>query len=415
MRKEIKIGLFGFGCVGQGLWDVIQQSNGFKSEIVKICIKDKNKKRSLPAEFFTFDADEILDNPEINTIVELIDNAEDAYRIVTKALKSGKNVVTANKMLVANHLKELVELQKEYGVSLLYESSVCGSIPIIRNLEEYYDNELLSSVSGIFNGSSNYILSKVFNEKLTYEQALKQAQDLGFAESNPILDVGGFDSKFKLIIVALHSFGIYVNPSDVLNIGIQHVQDADFNYAREKGLRIKLVPTVKKISDSEVALFVLPQLVGNDNLLMNVENEFNGVIVEGVFAEKQFFGGKGAGGHPTGTAVLSDISALSYDYRYEYKKLNQNLNFKFNEDLDIEVYVRANNKAFFDTFPIVDIREEFKSASHSYAIGRVSLKDIKDNLALIEEYQAFIAFTGKYESKKNLINSKESSTFAINL
>ena len=164
MTTEIKIGLFGFGCVGQGLYDVLTESSGFKAEIVKIGVKDRAKKRKLPASIFTFDKEEILGNAEINLVVELIDDAEEAYNIVKSALISGKNVVTANKKMLANNLEELVALQKKHNVSLLYEASSCGSIPIIRNLEEYYDNEQLNSVSGIFNGTSNYILSKIFSE-----------------------------------------------------------------------------------------------------------------------------------------------------------------------------------------------------------------------------------------------------------
>src|SRR5690606_29214403 len=144
-----------------------------------------------------------------------------------------KNVVSANKKMIAGHLEELIELQHQHHTSLLYEGAVCGSIPIIRNLEEYYDNELLHSVTGIFNGSSNYILSKLFNEQLAYDTALKQAQHLGFAETDPTLDVGGFDAKFKLAIVASHAYGLYVKPDDILNIGIAQLSDYDVRFARE--------------------------------------------------------------------------------------------------------------------------------------------------------------------------------------
>ena len=149
MSKNLKIGLFGFGVVGQGLLDIIQSQN-LNLEIIKIAIKDPKKKRTLNKELFTTDRNEILNNTEINTIVELINDADAAYEIVTTALKSGKNVVSANKKMIATHLKELVDLQQEHGTSLLYEGAVCGSIPIIRNLEEYYDNELFHALSGIF-------------------------------------------------------------------------------------------------------------------------------------------------------------------------------------------------------------------------------------------------------------------------
>src|SRR3954471_18502815 len=215
MSKKLNIGLFGFGVVGQGLYDIIKTKH-LNLEIVKIAIKNPDKERSLPASLFTTDKEELLSNPEINTIVELINDTEAAFEIVSRALSTGKNVVSASKKMIALHLDELIELQHKYGTSLLYEGSVCGSIPIIRNLEEYYDNELLHSISGIFNGSSNYILTKVCSEGMDYATALKQAQDLGFAETDPTLDVGGFDAKYKLVIAASHAYGVVVKPEDVL-------------------------------------------------------------------------------------------------------------------------------------------------------------------------------------------------------
>src|SRR5665213_1605482 len=210
MSKKLNIGLFGFGVVGQGLYDIIKTKH-LNLEIKKIAIKDAHKQRSLPSHLFTTDRDELLNNPEINTIVELINDTEAAFEIVSRALSSGKNVVSSSKKMIALHLKELIALQHKHGPSLVYGGAVCGSIPIIRNLEEYYDNELLHSISGIFNGSSNYILSKGFIENLDYNTALRQAQELGFAETDPTSDVGGFDAKYKLVIAAAHAYGVAVS------------------------------------------------------------------------------------------------------------------------------------------------------------------------------------------------------------
>ncbi|MFT6883532.1 MAG: homoserine dehydrogenase, partial [Marinoscillum sp.] len=185
--KNIKIGLFGFGCVGQGLYETLNNSKNFSGEIKKICIKNPDKARRLDPKLFTTQAASLLNDPEIDVIVELIDDADAALEIVTKALKNGKSVVTANKKMVAEHLSELVNLQASTGQALLYEGAVCGSIPIIRTLEEYFGHEPLNEVKGIFNGSTNYILTKVFEENLSYEAALLQAQALGFAEADPTL------------------------------------------------------------------------------------------------------------------------------------------------------------------------------------------------------------------------------------
>ena len=181
MKKNLKLGLFGFGCVGQGLYHVLEETRGVKAEIRKICVKNRNKKRPLTEDLFTFSKDEILDDPEIDVVVELIDDAVAAYEIVKSALQKGKAVVTANKKMLAEHLEEIYDLQKLHGKPVLYEGAVCGSIPILRNLEEYYDNDLISSIEGIFNGSTNYILTKVFEENKSYTDALTRAQELGFA------------------------------------------------------------------------------------------------------------------------------------------------------------------------------------------------------------------------------------------
>lgn len=412
MSKKLKIGLFGFGVVGQGLHDIIRSQN-LNLEIVKIAIKNANKQRSLDAHLFTTNHDEILDNPEINTVVELIDDADAAFHIAKKALSSGKNVVSANKKMIAIHLAELVKLQAENGTSLLYEGAVCGSIPIIRNLEEYYDNELLHGISGIFNGSSNYILSKIFNEGLAYGTALKQAQDLGFAETDPILDVGGYDAKYKLTIATAHAYGLFIDPDHILNVGIQNISDADIQYAREKNFKIKLVPTARKISTKQVVTYVLPKFVKADDFLYNVENEYNGVTVQAAFADKQFFFGKGAGGHPTGAAVLSDIAALRYDYRYEYKKYHQHNGLVHTDKVSIEVYLRYVHEYTVEKLQVENISERFSRNDYKYIIGSISLKNLIANRDLLLNKDVFIAQTGKLTySQQDIAAIAEEGVFA---
>jgi len=390
MSKKLTIGLFGFGVVGQGLYDIIRTKD-LNLEIKKIAIKHPEKHRTLDASLFTTDADEILNDEEINTVVELINDADAAFLIVSTALKNGKNVVSANKKMIAENLQELVDIQVEYGTSLLYEGAVCGSIPIIRNLEEYYDNELLHSISGIFNGSSNYILTKVFSENLDYTTALKQAQELGFAETDPILDVGGYDPKYKLVIATSHAYGVFVEPKNVLNIGIQNLSEKDLQYAREKNFKIKLIPTARKINDKEIVLYVLPKLIRSDNFLFNVENEYNGVIVQAAFADQQFFFGKGAGGHPTGSAVLSDIAALRYDYRYEYKKHHQTISLKPSNDLVVNIYLRYTDSALLEKLEFEHISERFYADDFQFVIGQVRLQSLLNNKQLLTQEGVFVA------------------------
>ncbi|HNT50152.1 MAG TPA: homoserine dehydrogenase [Cyclobacteriaceae bacterium] len=338
MKKNLKLGVFGFGCVGQGLYHVLNETHGVKAEIKKFCVKNRNKARIIDASYFTYNADDILNDPEIDVVVELIDDANAAFEIVKKAVENGKHVVTANKKMLAEHLEEIYELQKTYDRSILYEGAVCGSIPILRNLEEYYDNDLITSIEGIFNGSTNYILTKVFEERKNYAEALKAAQELGFAETDPSLDVKGYDPKFKLAIAITHTFGVFVRPENIINIGIDKISATDLKYARENNLTIKLVARSYKIRD-EIFGFVVPQYIPTDNMLASVRNEYNAVLVEGAFAEKQVFIGKGAGSYPTGSAVLSDISALTFDYRYEYKKIAQNDGLPFSNNVLVDAVV----------------------------------------------------------------------------
>lgn len=393
MNEKLIIGIFGFGVVGQGLYDIIKTKN-LNIAIKKIVIKHADKERSIDRSFFSTDSGSILEDAEINTVIELIDDADAAYDIVSKALKSGKNVVSANKKMIATHLKELVELQQLHGTSLLYEGSVCGSIPIIRNLEEYYDNELLHSVSGIFNGSSNYILSKMFKENMAYPVALKQAQDLGFAETNPSLDVDGYDAKFKLTIVAAHAYGLYVNPDDVLNIGIANVSDYDVRFAKEKNLKIKLIPMAREINDGKVILYVLPKFIESTNILYNVEEEYNGVQVQAAFADQQFFYGKGAGGHPTGSAVLSDITALRYNYRYEYKKHLNTKILSYSSDFEVKVYLRYTNESLIEQLGFTTVIEQYYSTDFKYIIGTLNLQNIQKHRSLLMSKDVFIASIG---------------------
>ncbi len=382
-EKEISIGLFGFGCVGQGLYDVLNHSQSLKANITTIGVKDHSKPRKIDASFFTFKKEDILKRDDLDVIVELIDDAEEAFRIVSTAMNNGVNVVTANKKMLAENFQKLYELQEQNNVALLYEGSAGGSIPIIRNLEEYYDNELLSSFRGILNGTCNYILSRMELESKDYSEILKDAQASGFAESNPWLDVAGFDTLYKTILLTVHSFGLILKPEQVLNLGIQNITFDDIVYAREKGLRIKLLGTGYK-SGNEFRVYVMPHFVEKTDELYNVIYEYNGVEVEGAFSCKQTFVGKGAGSHPTGSAVLSDISALTYNYKYAYKKLRKLLNGKdkrvngeqLDNNFSLKVYIRFREKEELKQLEILNIEEEYRSARTNYIVATVTLKSL---------------------------------------
>ncbi len=375
MRKQLTIGLFGFGCVGAGLYEVLNQSNLLDAKIKRIVVKDPTKKRTLSADFFGFEASEILNDSEINLVVELINNSDDALKIVREALSKGKHVVSANKKLIAEHLDELIQLAKENKVSFLYEASVGGSIPIIRNLEEYYNNDSLSSVQGIVNGTTNYILTQA-NYGVSYDDALAKAQELGFAELDPTLDVDGFDSKYKLTLLIKHAFGTSVNPGNLFNYGIRQVKPQDVSYASEKGYRIKLFARAEKVGNKIVG-FVAPHFINSVHPAYQVDNEFNAVIVEALFSDKQLFFGKGAGSFPTASAVLSDISAIQFEYQYEYRKAVKDATPTYTDDFFLRIYLASNSLDKINEIPFYKIDEVFQSSNYSFQTGWVKFSDLK--------------------------------------
>ena len=227
-----------------------------------------------------------------------------------------------------------------------------------------------------------------------------QAQDLGFAETDPTLDVGGFDALSKLCILTLHAYGVFVKPEEVFNYGIQTLSEHDIQFAREKNFKIKLIASVRKISDDQIAPLVFPQFITPDDYLYRVENEYNGVTVEAAFADKQFFMGKGAGGHPTGSAVLSDISASTYHYRYEYKKLTWASSspvqqIGYSQDLLLEVYLRYHYEEDRDIFHFEHITEKYSSHDFNYVIGIVKLSRLVEIKVLLSKMDVFLVNTGK--------------------
>lgn len=390
-NKQINIGLFGFGTVGKGLYDVLKKIQPENVSIVKVCVRNVAKHSAEAPELeFTSNADDIFTDSRINFIVELIDDAEAAYGIVKRALQAKIPVVSGNKKMLARHIQEMIQLQRDNDTALLYDASACGSIPVIRNLEEYYDNDLLISVKGILNGSSNFILSKIFNEGMNYAEALKLAQDLGFAESDPTLDIGGWDSLFKLIIITIHAFGVYVEPEQIFTFGIGNMNEHDIQFAHEKRRRVKLVGWAEKVDEDKLVLSVMPHLLSKQKYIYSVEDEFNGVVIKGLFYYKQFMFGQGAGGFPTGSAVLSDITAQLYDYRYQYKKLQSQHQLHFTNDYKVRIYYRYNSPATLNLLEFSTIHESYYSDTYKYVVGDIELSQLQAQAQSLRESNVFV-------------------------
>ena len=410
-KKKLVVGLFGFGTVGEGFYKVLHQTASMNAVIKKICIKNVHKKRNAPMSLFTTERDELLNDKEINVIVEVIDNSEDAFYIASAAMRNGKAIVSASKKMIAEHLSELLSLQLKSGVPFLYESAACASIPVIRNLEEYYDNDLLESITGIVNGSTNYILTKIFDDGLSFATALQSAQQLGFAESNPDFDVLGIDAVNKLTLLLVHAYGIIAEPDSLLYSGINNISKADARIAVERDCQIKLTARAVKLKNGSVTAFVLPQFVKSDSQLFNVKNEFNGIVIKSSFADEQFFYGKGAGSLPTASAVLSDISALSYDYRYEYKKLRYHVPPVFTTDFYLKIYISFPELQSVDKEKFEWIEEFYNSPEGCYLIGVINFGKLvkttwwkQDGISLIVMPDAIIEDIELRSLKKRSLN-----------
>ena len=308
-----KIGLVGFGVVGQGYYQIAENDNkAYLPEHIVVKTKDKIRHRDIP---FIFDIDHLIAESEI--MIELISDTNVAFQIIKNLLIKGRKVITANKKVVAAHLPELIHLQKQHGGTLLYEAAVAASIPILSNLQTQYQGDQITEIQGILNGSSNYILSQIFINNLPFNEALALAQAKGFAESDPSFDLNGSDVASKLCIIIAHAFGEYYPEDTIPCFGIENLGDDEVELANELGLRIKLIATAQKIQD-EIEAYILPTLVELSNPLSDIEWEYNGILISSDNLGEQFYKGKGAGSLPTGAAVYSDLVKSIEGFKYTY-------------------------------------------------------------------------------------------------
>ncbi|WP_028988369.1 homoserine dehydrogenase [Thermicanus aegyptius] len=316
--EKVKIGLMGLGTVGTGVVRLLRAheaelmaQTGMRLEIARILVKHPEKERSIyvPPHLLTADPEELLEDESIHVIVEVIGGIEPTRTYIEKALKKGKHVVTANKDLMALYGAELLKLAAEKNCDLFYEASVAGGIPIIRTLVESFTADRITKIMGIVNGTTNYILSKMTEEGISYEEALSEAKALGYAEADPTNDVEGYDAARKMAILATLGFHVGIHLEDVAVEGITHVEKTDINYADALGYVIKLLGVAEREEElTEVS--VQPTLVPKSHPLASVSDSYNAVYVYGEAVGETMFYGKGAGELPTATAVVADLVAV---------------------------------------------------------------------------------------------------------
>lgn len=330
-KNTINIGILGLGTVGQGTIKILQENKEFIEQKIypkKIILKklaDKDKNKILPDKelykIFTDSAEEIINDPEIDIVVETIGGFEPAKSLIIQALKEGKHVVTANKEVIAKAGYEIIDLARKHKVQLLFEASVASSIPIIGAFTHSLTSYKVKEIIGILNGTTNYILTKMSEEGKDYEEALKEAQDKGYAEADPSKDIDGFDTFNKIFILSAIAFSAKIEPDNIYYEGIRNITKLDIKYARELGYTIKLLALARN-TGADLDIRVHPALIPQKHTLANIGGAYNGILVRGGDFGDLTFSGLGAGALPAGSMIVSDIVEIIKNYDNYHNQYN---------------------------------------------------------------------------------------------
>ncbi|MFH1622587.1 MAG: homoserine dehydrogenase [Candidatus Omnitrophota bacterium] len=347
--KKISIGLIGLGTVGRGVLRALSQKRklfkkrfGIDLSLIKACDNNPKlrKKLKISPKLFTTKFQDVINNDEIDVVIELIGGINPAKDIIIRSLQKGKNVITANKALLAQDMPSILALAKKKKVQVRFEASVCGGIPIIKSLTEGLIANRLDSLVGIINGTSNYILSRMEEQEFSFFEALSDAKKRGFAERNPSLDIKGFDSAHKLAILAFLAFGKYVPQEQIFVKGIKDISPLDIKYAKELGLVIKLLAIAKKVNGNILEVRVHPTLISKRHPLASINGIFNAVYVTGDLVGDLMFSGRGAGQLPTTSAIISDLVDLARQKNNLYFLKKSSMRIKRVDDVMSKYYIR---------------------------------------------------------------------------
>ena len=323
MKEAIRVGLLGFGTVGCGVYRMIHEHQeelfhriGLPIQVEKILIRDihKDRKIIMPDDLLTTDPEDIVNNPNIDVVIEVMGGMEETKELILRALRRRKHVITANKDLLALYSGELLSVASEYGCDLFYEASVGGGIPVLRSVVDGLSSDRIFKMMGIVNGTTNFILTKMTREKISFEQALADAQALGFAEADPTSDIEGLDAARKMVILSTLGFSMKVSLEDLFIKGISTITPEDIDYADRFGYVIKLIGIARR-DNGRVEISVEPAFISKDHPLASVNNEFNAIYIYGEGIGETMLYGPGAGQLPTATAVVSDLVAVAKNMR----------------------------------------------------------------------------------------------------
>jgi homoserine dehydrogenase len=375
--KQLKIGLLGLGQVGSGVYSILKskgralvQRHGLNFQIEQIAVRKPSKKRLVRAKRseLTTQARVLVQNPEIDVVIELIGGIHPAKELILTALRSGKDVITANKALLAEHGREIFHEAKRLGRHLFFEASVGGGIPVIKTIREGLIANRIHSVYSIINGTSNYILTKMTEEKLDFKEALRLAQAKGYAEANPKLDIEGIDAAHKLTILASLIFGGWVSFCDIYVRGIASIRSEDIAFAEEFGYVIKLLAIAKRSKDG-IEAHVQPTLLSKSHVLSSVRNSYNAVFMKGDEVGDILLYGQGAGSRPTGSAVVSDLVDIA--------QMRESDHFFSPELKPIRVRsISSILSRYYLRFHVIDRPGVLAQISHVLGRHRISISDV---------------------------------------
>jgi homoserine dehydrogenase len=378
--KTLKVGMLGAGVVGSQIARLLIANKsdlasraGANLELVSIAVKDSKLKRDgIPAALLTNDAKSIVNDPQIDLVIEVIGGIDPAKDLILTALKNGKSVVTANKALLAKHGAELYAAADKANVDLYYEAAVAGAIPILRPLRESLVGDHVIRVMGIVNGTTNYILTKMDENGAAFADALKEAQALGFAESDPSADIEGFDAAAKAAILAGLAFHSRVTDNDVYREGISKITAADVKVAKAMEMVIKLLAIAELTPEGAVSVRVHPALISRTHPLASVRDSFNAVFVEAESAGQMMFYGKGAGGAPTASAILGDLVAVARH------KVNGGIGPKESDYADLKIAQIGQTKTrYLIRLNVADKPGVLESVAHVFASHQVSIQTVR--------------------------------------
>lgn len=388
-QQTIKIGLLGLGTVGSGVYKIIERQKeemvkktGARLEIAGILVHNLNKVRDgVDTSLLTDRWEDIINNDEISIVIEVMGGIEPAKTMILEALNSGKNVVTANKDLVAEYGRELLDAAENNGVDFLFEAAVAGGIPIIRPLKQCLAANEMDEVIGIVNGTTNYILTKMFEEGMDFDEALEKATELGYAEADPTADIEGLDAGRKVAIMASIAFHSRVTFSDVYTEGITKISARDINYAKEFGNVIKLLGVEHNTEDG-IEVSVHPMMIPQEHPLASVRDSFNAVFVHGDAVDDVMFYGRGAGEFPTASAIMGDVIDVVRDIQYH---CTGRISCTCYRETKVKEFREVKNKFFLrmqvDNKPGVLAAIASVFGVHQVSISKVIQKIITDGVA----------------------------------